>query len=71
MYFTSSGGWRSAGKRKNGATGLLPSAIETAAMPFSISALASSYDIFERSLCDQVWEPTVWPAATTCLTISG
>ena len=40
-YLTISGGCRSAGKRKNGPTGLLPSAMLTAAMPFSISALAS------------------------------
>jgi hypothetical protein len=32
---------RSAGKRKNGATGLLPEAMLIAAMPFSTSALAS------------------------------
>src|ERR1700730_1716953 len=40
-------------------------------MPFSISTLASSSDSLERSLCDQVWLPMVWPAASTCLRISG
>src|ERR1700730_12503693 len=40
-------------------------------IPFSISTLASSRDSLERSLCDQVWLPMVWPAAATCLTISG
>ena len=25
----------------------------------------------DRSLCDQVCEPMVWPAAATCLRISG
>ena len=50
---------RSAGKRKNGAIGLSPEATLTAAMPISISALASSVVILVRSLCDQVCEPTV------------
>src|SRR5215469_10857634 len=40
-------------------------------MPFSISSLASCCDSFDRSLCDQVWLPIVWPAASTCLRISG
>src|SRR5580704_8546683 len=40
-------------------------------MPFSISSLASWADSLERSLCDQVWLPMVWPAASTCLRISG
>ena len=40
-------------------------------MPFSISSLASWAVSFERSLCDQVWLPIVWPAASTCLRISG
>src|SRR5262249_5315768 len=70
-YFTSSGGCRSAGKRKKGPTGLLPSAMLTAAKPFSISSLPSCSFTFDRSLCDQVCEPTVWPAAATCFMISG
>ena len=48
-----------------------PAAIETALMPFSISSLASSVDLRERSACDQVCEPTVWPPSITCLRISG
>ena len=43
----------------------------TAAMPFSISAFASGAGSFDRSLCDQVCEPTVMPAAITFLRISG
>ena len=66
-----SGGMRSAGKRKNGAIGLLPEAMLTAAMPFSTSALAASNGILVRSLCDQVCEPTVMPAARSLLRISG
>src|SRR5437764_4910065 len=40
-------------------------------MPRSISSLASAAGLRARSTCDQVWEPTVWPCATTCLRISG
>src|SRR5258708_1113687 len=39
--------------------------------PFSISSLAWAIDFFARLACDQVCEPMVWPAATTCLRISG
>ena len=61
-YFSSSGGCRSAGKRKNGAVGLLPSAMLTAAMPFSISSIPSCWLSLDRSLCDQVCDPIVCPA---------
>src|SRR5215470_16956492 len=40
-------------------------------MPFSISSLASCTDFLERSVCDQVWLPTAWPAATTCFRMPG
>src|SRR5262245_61007294 len=40
-------------------------------MPFSISSLASCTDFFDRSVCDQVWLPTAWPAATTCFMMPG
>ena len=47
----------------------------TALMPISISALACSmslaYGLRAKSLCDQVWVPTVMPASITCLVISG
>ena len=50
----------------------LPSSAQfRALMPFSISALASSTDFLERSACDQVCDPMVWPAAATCRRISG
>ena len=62
-YFTSSGGWIRLGNRKNGATGA-PADMTTALMPFSISALPSSTDIFPMSRgCDQECVPTEWPAS--------
>src|SRR6202030_1197819 len=63
------------GKRKKGAIFPPPAAKCTALMPISISCLACSislaYGLRARSLCDQVWVPTVMPAAMTCLVISG
>ena len=71
----SCGGCSRSGKRKNGA--ILPpaAAMCTALMPISISAFACSislaYGLRARSLCDQVWVPTVMPASIASLVISG
>src|ERR1700709_870302 len=71
-YSTEAGVCCRAGKRKNGA-GLAPSASLIALKPFSISSLtcASLSFLLPRWACDQVWEPTVWPAAGASLRISG
>src|SRR6267154_1615610 len=64
-YVTISGGCCRAGKRKNGDGETPPSAHFTALKPFSISSLRwSSVNFLLVSVaCDQVWLPTVWPAA--------
>ena len=66
------GGCCSSGKRKNGA-GAAPSAQATALTPFSISSFCccSVIVFLLRLVCDQVWVPTVWPAAATCFSTSG
>ena len=53
--------------------GAVPSASFTALKPFSISSLTCCCVIFLplRLTCDQVWVPTVWPAARTCRSSSG
>ena len=44
----------------------------TARCPFRSPPWLSFVQLLaDRSLCDQVCEPTVWPAAATCLRISG